>query len=131
MKHRTFLFWNVISAILWSSFNVGLGYFSGSIIAALLKKWSHRLGLIVSILIILAVLYWLIRKHGHNLWRGFKKQSHIFTEKLLAGRWYTILDERYPIVSELTRTHREEERIFGYFLLITVLIFFYLIALVL
>lgn len=131
MKQKSFILWSIAGSIVWSSFNAGLGYFSGNIIAIIVRKWSHKLGGALLILIIIALLYWLIRKHGQNFWLSFKKHSQLFTAKLLAGRWYTILDQRYPVISELTQTHQEEERVFGFFLAIIILIFLYILALVL
>lgn len=131
MKQRAFIPWNIAGAVGWAFFNAGLGYFSGNIISVVIRRWSHRLGWVLLLLIALGLLYWLIRKHGQSLWLNFKKQSQLFTEKLLAGRWYAILDERYPVISELTRTHAEEEKIYGYFLIVVVLLFLYVLALML
>ncbi|MFA6995439.1 MAG: DedA family protein [Patescibacteria group bacterium] len=131
LKQGPFLFWSTASSIIWAGFTVGLGYFSGNIIAVVIRRWSHRLGLILIILIAIGLLYWLIRKHGQSFWLDFKKHSHVFTEKLLSGRWYAVLDEHYPVISELEWTHAKEEKIYGLFLAIVVLIFLYILVLVL
>jgi undecaprenyl-diphosphatase len=130
MKQRPFLFWNIISGIIWAFFNVGLGYFSGNIIAVLIRRWSHRLGLIILILIAAVLIYWLIKKHGQKFPVYFKQQSSIFTEKLLSGRWFTTLDEHYPLVAEFSRTDTVQEQLFGIFLIALVLIFIYILTLV-
>ena len=131
MKHRTFLFWNVLGAIVWGFFNVGIGYFSGNIISLVIHKWSGHFGLIILIIVIILLIYWIIRKHGQNLWSGFKKESSLFMDKVLSGRWYTALDKRYPVISELTKTSRKQEKVFGFLLITLILILLYIIALML
>jgi len=131
MRQRNFLFWNIISALSWSIFNVGVGYFAGSLIAAIIKKWSQRLGLILIIIIAALLLYWFIKKHGQNLWQYFKKQSQIFTEKLFGNSWFIKLTARYSIIAEFFQTPFSWERIFGGFLGTVILIILYVITLIL
>jgi len=131
MKQRYFLFWNIIGAVVWSAAHVLLGYFSGNIIAIVIKKWSHRLSLILSITLVVAFFYWLIKKHHQNIWRYFKKQSARFTEALFASRWFKWLDERYPVISEFFQTRVSQERIFGGFLVAIILVILYILTIAL
>ncbi len=131
MKHRSFLLWNILGAIIWAFFNVGIGYFSGNIIAMVVHKWSQKFGLIIVGLVLIGLVYWLVKRHGRGLWFNLKKQSHILMKKILAGHWYTFLDKRYPIISEFTETPRKEEKVFSFLLIVVILIFLYILALIL
>jgi undecaprenyl-diphosphatase len=131
MKTGPFLLWASISSIVFISFNVLLGYFSGSLIGAIIQKWSSQLGLLIFLLVVAGLAYWLIRKHGENVWEYFKKQSRIFTDKLMASRWFKYLDERYPAIDELPQPERNKEFIYGFFLWVILLSTIYLTALIL
>jgi hypothetical protein len=117
--------------VAWAFFNVGLGYFSGNIIAVLIRRWSHKLGLVLLILIICALAYWLIKKHGQKFPRYFQNQSQLFMEKLLSGRWFASIDERYPLVAEFSQTDTVQEQLFGLFLIALTLVFIFILTLVL
>lgn len=131
MKQRTFLFWNILSGIGWALFNVGLGYFSGNIIAVILHRLSHRLGLTILILVIIGLIYWLIKKHGQRFSAYFRKESQLFMQRLLSGRWFSSLDTRYPLFSEFSQTDTVQEQLFALFLIALFLILVYILSLVL
>lgn len=131
MKQRSFLFWNVISAIAWAIYNTALGYFAGNIIATVIKKWSHKLGLILLFIILALLLFWLIKKHGQNLKEFFKKQSTIFTEKLLTSCWFNSLGNRYPVVREFFETKITQIKIFGGTIGLVILLLLYILTLIL
>jgi hypothetical protein len=131
MKQRSFLFWNIASGIAWALFHVGLGYFSGNIVAVLIRKWSHKLGWILLAVIIIALAYWLIKRQGRKFPLYFQTQSRLFMEKLLSGRWFTALDEKYPVVSEFSHANTVQEELFSLFLIALILIFLYVLALIL
>lgn len=131
MKQDVFFFWNFISAVAWTLFYVILGYFSGNILTVLIKKWSHRFGLIALVAVCGWLAYLLIRKRGQSFWTYFKRQAHIFYQKLLAGRWYAFLDERYPVVSEFSNTRLIEEKVFIFFIGLFILLILYIITLIL
>jgi len=113
MKARSFFFWNAISAVGWAIYNVGLGYFSGNIIAVIIKRSSRRLFIVLGIIIVIFAAYWLIRKKGQNIWDYFVKKSEWFTEKLFSSRWFQKIESRYPVTEELLESQISQERIFG------------------
>lgn len=128
MSARRFLFWNTISAIGWALYNVGIGYFAGNIISLVIKKWSHKLGLIIATAIVLFLIYWLVKKHGQNIGKYFKLQSNRFTAWLISNRWFSRVDNRYPVISEFFETKVGQERIFGGLLLIILLLILYILT---
>ncbi|MFA5109389.1 MAG: DedA family protein [Patescibacteria group bacterium] len=129
MKQRPFLFWNVSGAIFWSATSIALGYFSGNIIAAVIKKWSHKLGLVLIIGAAIFLIYWAIKRHGQSLWDYFRKKSDLFTANLFKNRRVANLDNRYPVISEFFLTAATREKIFGGFLGAIILIILYILAL--
>lgn len=131
MKQRTFFFWNIVSAMIWAAWNIGIGYFSGSLITAIIEKWSNKLGLGLSILAAIALVYLMIRKHGRTYWQYFKYSSSVFTEKITAQPRFQTLNRQYPAVSEIVGREKSREKIFASFLGLMILIIFYALALVL
>ena len=131
MKTGPFLLWTSIGSIIFAGFNVLLGYFSGSIIGAIVRKWSNHLSLIIIIFFIGGAAYWLIKKHGENILEYFKRQSLIFSDKLIASRPFRYLDERYPIIEELPQSEKNKEFIYGVSLWSLLLLVVYIAALIL
>ncbi|MFA5023517.1 MAG: DedA family protein [Patescibacteria group bacterium] len=130
MSPRRFLLWNTASAVVWALYNVGLGYFAGNLIATIIKKWSHELWLIIAVAIFLFLIYWLIKKHGQNIWQYFELHSSRFTTWLLARQWFNVLNNRYPVAGEFFQTKTSQERIFGGLLAIIVLLVFYFLVII-
>lgn len=131
MKQRNFIFWNILGALGWSFFNISLGYFSGNIIATLLRKWSLRLGLIIAIIAVFCLLYWLIKKHGQNIWVYFKLQSSRFAAWLFSKNWFNRLNSNYPVISEFFSSRASQDKIFAILLGVFILMALYLLTIVL
>jgi undecaprenyl-diphosphatase len=130
MPAGPFLFWNIIGALIWSGTDTALGYFSGNIIAVIIKKWSARIGWLILIVAIALFIYWLVRKHGQSFREYFRRQNLLLKEKLLSGRWLSYLDEHYPALSELYRTGARQGKIIGLILGLGLLFGLYLLTLI-
>ena len=69
MKKSRFLFWNVISAVLWSVSHLLVGYFFGNALTVI-EVWSTRLGYTIGgIIVFLALIYFIrviIIKHDRS-----------------------------------------------------------------
>lgn len=131
MSASSFFFWNSLSAVGWAFYNVGIGYFSGNIISVILKKGSHRLWIIIGIIIIGLIIYWVIYKKGQSIWSYFVKKSQQFTENLFNHTWFKNFSIRYPLVSEFFQTKVSQEKIFGGFWGAIILIILYILVLIL
>jgi hypothetical protein len=131
MKARSFFFWNSLSAIGWAFYNVLIGYFSGNIISIILKKGTHRLWIVIGVVIIGIAVYWLINKKGQNIWGYFVKKSQQFAETLFDKNWFKNFASRYPVVSEFFQTKVSQEKIFGGFIGSIILIILYILVLIL
>jgi len=131
MNQRTFLLWNVLSALLWAAWNVGLGYFSGNIIAIIIKKWSYHLGGAISILAVIALIYLTVKKHGESYWQYFKYSSLVFMEKIATSNLFQSVSRRQPAIPEIIEGKSNQEIIFGWFLTLISLIIIYFIVIIL
>jgi len=131
MKQSSFLFWNVLSALIWAAWNIGLGYFSGNLIAVIIEKWSSKLGVGLSLLAVIALVYLTIKKHGKSYWQYFKYSSLTFAERLTANPWIQALSRRDPVVPEILGVKKSQERIFAGFWILISLIVLYLLTMAL
>ncbi len=131
VKTRVFLFWNALGALGWSATRVLLGYFSGNIIAVIIRKWSDRLATILLVLAVIAFLYWFINKHHQNIWRWYVKLSQNFCNKLFSQSWFKKLLTKYPVIDEFIQTKISQEKILGGFIGIIILVLLYSLVLIL
>jgi len=131
VKARVFFFWNLLGTIAWALTRVLLGYFSGNIIAVVIRKWTDRLGLILLVSIIVIFLYWLINKHHKNIKDRYIKASHNFTKKLFSLTWFKKITLRFPVISEFFKTKISQEKILGGFIGLIILIILYILVLIL
>jgi len=131
MKKQPFIFWNVISGILWSIFNVFLGYFSGSVFALVVKKWSTRLGTILIISIILTLIYWTVNKK-ESIKTYFSYRSTQFVKYLNSQEWFRRLAQRYILIDIFLKEEpRAAEKIFSVTLFAFFALFVYLLIIIL
>ena len=132
MKQRPFIFWNIISAIIWAVLNVFAGYFSGALIITIFKKWSSGLSLILSIVTLIFIIFWFIKKRDQSIKNSFKTSGHNFTQKLIQYNWFKKIQSRYHFISDfLKESKNPEEKLFGGFLITFFLIAIYILILIL
>ena len=135
MKQKTFFIWNIAGAIFWALSHVVLGYFSGSIISEIIRRWSHRLSMVVYIVLIALTLYllftWVIKKKHLHLITDFQKWVELIANKVLNKRWFRKVDTRYPVAEEFLNNSKSRERLFFWLAVLSGLSALYFIALVL
>ncbi len=61
MNYKVFLFWNVLSGIVWGVSHIYIGYFFGGAFK-LIETWSKRVSVLFLILIAIGILFWLLAK---------------------------------------------------------------------
>jgi len=70
MDKKKFMFWNIVSAFLWSAFHLLLGFFFGSALAVI-ETWTTRVGYIIGIFFLFFLLLYAIKalvgKHGKRI----------------------------------------------------------------
>jgi len=74
MNKKSFILWEIASAIIWALISVFGGYFSGTVIFYILKKWTNHSGLFVAIAIVILLSYWFIKRR-HNIVKYFQKKN--------------------------------------------------------
>jgi membrane protein DedA with SNARE-associated domain len=132
MKPAPFIFWNILSAVGWATLNVFLGYFSGTLVVSIFKKWSSGLTLILIVIISIGVIYWLIKKRGHSITASFHANSSNFIGRLNNYRWFKKIKTNYPIVTEYFKeTKHANEKLYGGLIISSFLIFVYLLIIIL
>jgi undecaprenyl-diphosphatase len=132
MKPRPFIFWNILSAIGWAVLNVFLGYFSGTVFAYILKKWTGRLGVILIIILILGLAYWIFKKRRQPIIAYFRASSSNFVQRLNSYAWFNRLNTNYSLINDFFRESKyAAEKLFGGLLIFIFLsvIFFLIIIL--
>jgi len=132
MKSGPFIFWNILSAIGWAILNVFLGYFSGTIIVSIFKKWSNSMTLILIVLGVVSIVYYLIKKRGVSIISSFRLTSLNFINYLNNKNWFKKLKFKYSFISDFfIESKNPNEKIFGYILIFCFLTFIYLLILIL
>jgi membrane-associated protein len=63
MPYRTFVFYNVLSAVVWGVGYCLLGYAAGSAYAAIERTVGTGVAVAVAVLVLGAVVFWLVRRH--------------------------------------------------------------------
>jgi len=135
MPPKPFISWNILSGIFWSIFNVTLGYFSGSVFALIVKKWSMRLGIIIAILISGAIVYWIINliiEKKESIIIHFQHQSDLFMWYLSEHQWFKRLTNRHTFINIfLQEDPAANQKFFGLILFFGFSLFIYLLIVVL
>ncbi len=132
MKYKPFIFWNILSAIGWAILNVFLGYFSGTLIVSIFKKWSSSLSLILFIILIIISIYWIIKKKDTSIKHSFQVSSYNFTQKLFTYNWFNKLNTRYIFIGTFFKESKHAtEKIFGSVLILSFLIIVYILIIIL
>jgi membrane-associated protein len=63
LPYRTFLLYNVLSAVVWGVGYCLLGYAAGSAYAAIERTVGTGVAIALAVLLLGAVVFWLIRRH--------------------------------------------------------------------
>lgn len=132
MKQRPFIFWNIVSAICWAFLNVFAGYFSGTLILSILKKWSSGMSMILILVLTIATFYWIVKKKGQSLKTSFQTNSLNFIEYLSGKKWFRKIVSRYHFINDFfNESKNPAEKIFGGFIIFSFLISVYILVLIL
>lgn len=132
MEWGRFLFWNIISAFLWSASHLLAGYLFGDALMAI-EAWSTRVGyavgLIVVFLIVLYAVRFMIIRHGRRV-IGFMRSILASVGTAVAGNPdVKRLIGRYPLALAFIRKRISRESFFGLPLTLVVIGFMYVLFL--
>lgn len=99
MKFKFFVFWDIISILSWALSYIFLGYFSGTLIVSVLKKWTDKLGLILVSVLIIYLIFWLIKEHQQSLSAYFKSRHLGIAGRLRRSNWFNNLKTKHQIIN--------------------------------
>lgn len=132
MGKGPFIFWNILSSIGWAILNVFLGYFSGSFIVTIFKKWSGKLSTILILISIIPILYWFVKNKGKSIKTIYQVNSLRFVKYLYSQKWFKKIDKKYEFISIFINEKKHAtEKIFGAFITLIFLIIIYLLIIIL
>ena len=132
MKKSRFLFWNIISAFLWSASHLLAGYFFGNAFTAI-EVWSTRVGYAIAAILVFFVLIYVIRfitvKHGRQIAEFIRSVSSSIGNAISSNPDVQKLVKRYPIFFVFFKTRTNRTSFSGLPLTLIVVGFVYVLAL--
>ncbi|MEI6424751.1 MAG: bifunctional DedA family/phosphatase PAP2 family protein, partial [Lentisphaerota bacterium] len=99
MNYKVFIFWNVLSGVVWGVSHIYIGYFFGNAFK-LIEAWSSRISVILLILLLVVILFWLLAKAftPSVLFIGRELKSNI--DAILGTSLAQKFIKRFPEVSQ-------------------------------
>jgi undecaprenyl-diphosphatase len=132
MKKRKFLFWNIISAFLWSALHLLVGYFFGNAFTAI-EVWSTRVGYAIGAIAVFLALIYVIRfitvKHGRQIAEFIRSISSSIANAISSNPDVRKLVKRYPAFFAFIKTRTDRKSFFGLPLTLIVIGFVYVLSL--
>lgn len=132
MKKSRFLFWNIISAFLWSASHLLLGYFFGNAFTAI-EIWSTRVGYAIGAIVVFLVLIYVIRfltvKHGRQIAEFIRSVSASIGHAISSNPDVQKLVKRYPSFFAFIKTRTDRKSFSGLPLTLIVIGFVYVLSL--
>lgn len=120
MDKKSFVFWNIISAFLWATANLFLGYFFGGA-AKSIEVWSTRAVVFILFIFLFLFLIWLIIKKSSRFFEFAKSVSFSIKEAILKNKDVRELVKNHPVFFSFVRQRLSIRRFSG--LPLTLLIF--------
>lgn len=112
MDKKVFLFWNVISGILWAISFLLLGYFFGGALNAI-EIWSSRVGLFVLAVVVSVIIIRILVKYAPPFFAFLKSISLSIKEALAVNPDIKNFIAKHPILSNFVRNRLNKERFSG------------------
>lgn len=132
MKKSKFLFWNIISAFLWSASHLLVGYFFGNAFTAI-EVWSTRVGYAIGAIALFLVIIYVIRfitvKHGRQIADFIRSVSASIGTAISSNPDVQKLVKQYPIFFTFVKTRTDRKSFYGLPLTLIVIGFVYVLSL--
>ncbi len=132
MKKSKFLFWNIISAVLWSTSHLLIGYFFGNAFTAI-EVWSTRVGYAIGAGVLFLVLIYIIRfitvKHGRQIAEFIRSVSASIGNAISSNPDVQKLLKRYPTSFAFIKIRTDRKSFSGLPLTLIVIGFIYVLSL--
>ncbi len=132
MKKNKFLFWNIISAFLWSASHLLLGYFFGNAFTAI-EVWSTRVGYAIGAVVVFLLFVYVIRfitvRHGRQIAEFIRSVLSSIGNAISSNPDVQKLVKRYPIIFGFIKTRTNNASFSGLPLTLIVIGFLYVLSL--
>ncbi|MCL5004474.1 MAG: LssY C-terminal domain-containing protein [Patescibacteria group bacterium] len=128
MDRKAFLFWNIISGVLWAISFLLLGYFFGGALNAI-GIWSSRVGLFVLAVVISVIIIRILVKYAPPFFAFLKSISLSIKEAFILNPDIKNFIVKHPILSNFVRNRLNKERFSGLSLTLLGVAFVYVLVL--
>ena len=128
MDKKVFLFWNIISGILWAVSFLFLGYFFGGALNAI-EIWSGRVGLFVLIVVVSVIIIRVLVKYMSPFFAFLKSIFLSIKGALAVNSDVKNFIAKHPIFSNFVRNRLNKERFSGLPLTLLGVAFIYVLIL--
>jgi len=112
MDKKVFLFWNIISGILWAISFLLLGYFFGGALNAI-EVWSNRVGLFVLAIVVSVIVIRIFLKYAPPFFAFLKSIFLSIKEALVANPDIKNFIAKHPILSKFVSNRLNKNRFSG------------------
>ncbi len=128
MDKKVFLFWNIISGILWAISSLFLGYFFGGALNVI-EIWSSRAGLSVLAVVVSVIIIRILVKYAPLFFAFLKSISLSIKEALAVNPDIKNFIAKHPILPNFVRNRLNKERFSGLPLTLLGVTFVYVLVL--
>lgn len=125
MDKKAFIFWNAISAFLWATANLFLGYFFGGATKSI-EAWSTRAGVFMLFLFLTLFIIWLIIKKSSRFFEFAKSVIFSVKEAILKNKDVRELIKNHPIFFGFLKQRLNIKKFSGFPLTLLVFAFLYI-----
>ncbi len=130
MEARQFYFWNVLSAIIWASTSLLLGYFFGHA-WNLVEVWSSRVAIFMAALVLFLVSVYFLERFlltkGKQLFEIVKSTSMTIFYFVSAKPGVQLFVKRHPVLTSILKNRLNTRRFSGLPLSLMVIAFLYVL----
>jgi len=132
MRHRTFLFWNLLGGIGWGMQWIGAGFLFGQSLK-LAEAWMSRAGIGILLFVLIWLILWLVKhavlRHGPRTWLLVRSLSRSITRAIRGNPFVRRYAQRHPRLVQQLTARADRTRFHGLPLTLLVLAFAYVLAL--
>ncbi|MBI4837178.1 MAG: LssY C-terminal domain-containing protein [Candidatus Portnoybacteria bacterium] len=128
MDKKVFLFWNIISGILWAISFLLLGYFFGGALNAI-EIWSSRVGLFVLAVVISVIIIRILIKYAPPFFAFLKSISLSIKEALTVNPDIKNFIAKHPLLSNFVHNRLNKNKFSGMPLTLLSIAFVYILFL--
>jgi undecaprenyl-diphosphatase len=124
MKPRSFLFWNIFSAISWSIAYIGIGYFFGGT-WGIVQAWSERAGFLLFALVTISLVFWALLRYSIPSFKIIGSLLTSFKEAVGENQDVKRLVKKHPVTFHFLKKRFDRDNFNGLPLTLIGIVFMY------